>query len=105
MRPSWLIASLSAATATALVSPGLAGLRDFTARGYSDQLVGRQNESNQTRPPLECFEVAGPVLAPGGLMIGSESVAESPVHGTPSCELLLMDHHFANSYGQPFVGE
>ncbi|KAF6801159.1 peptide-n4-(n-acetyl-beta-glucosaminyl)asparagine amidase a [Colletotrichum musicola] len=46
-------------------------------------------DADAARPPLECFQVAQPVLKPAG-----ESVT-----------VTLMDHQFANSYGSPFVGD
>lgn len=45
--------------------------------------------SAATKPTLECFQVAQPVLQPTG-----ESVT-----------VTLMEHQFANSYGSPFVGD
>lgn len=45
-----------------------------------------------TDSPLECFQVAEPVLLPG------DYDAEQ------ACTVTLMDHSFANSYGSPFVG-
>ncbi|OLN85695.1 Peptide-N4-(N-acetyl-beta-glucosaminyl)asparagine amidase A 2 [Colletotrichum chlorophyti] len=48
--------------------------------------------SATTRPLLECFQVAQPVLLP------STSDREKSV------TVKLMDHQFANSYGAPFVG-
>lgn len=61
-----------------------------------------------TAPPLECFQVAEPVLTEAGLTLrgasqpyGNETVE---VASTPSCSQVLMVHSFANSYGAPFVG-
>ncbi|KAI0121691.1 peptide N-acetyl-beta-D-glucosaminyl asparaginase amidase A-domain-containing protein [Xylariales sp. AK1849] len=45
-----------------------------------------------TTTPLECFQVAEPVLTPEG------------AGTTESCTVVLMDHDFANSYGSPYVG-
>ncbi|KAI1848434.1 hypothetical protein JX265_008784 [Neoarthrinium moseri] len=42
--------------------------------------------------PLECFQVAEPVLTP------------SSGYGEEACTVTLMEHTFANSYGSPFVG-
>ena len=62
-------------------------------------------------PPLECFQVAEPVLAPGGPSFSDSSAEkafrDSVGSGTafePACDVLLMNHTFANSYGAPFVG-
>ncbi|KAI1339411.1 peptide N-acetyl-beta-D-glucosaminyl asparaginase amidase A-domain-containing protein [Xylariaceae sp. FL0016] len=69
---------------------------------------------SQTPVPLECFQVAEPVLTPSGitprdaspppnadqvpLQTGNDGTAED------SCSVTLMVHTFANSYGAPFVG-
>ena len=62
-------------------------------------------------PPLECFQVAEPVLAPVGPSFSDSGAAkalrDSVGTGTavePSCDVVLMQHTFANSYGAPFVG-
>ncbi|KAJ8105413.1 hypothetical protein ONZ43_g7435 [Nemania bipapillata] len=71
-----------------------------------------------TRPVLECFQVAEPVLTPSGVTrrdtsqlpaLGSadqvpiEAVTGSDSASSP-CSVVLMVHTFANSYGFPFVG-
>lgn len=64
-----------------------------------------------SRPPapeeqeglLECFQVAQPVLGPEGLT--PSWGRETPVgDGQGECDVLLMEHSFGASYGQPFVG-
>ncbi|KAI1171914.1 peptide N-acetyl-beta-D-glucosaminyl asparaginase amidase A-domain-containing protein [Nemania sp. FL0916] len=70
--------------------------------------------STPTRPLLECFQVAEPVLTPSGLQPASASgpqvpiggsIGRPPPHGGASpCAVVLMEHTFANSYGSPFVG-
>ncbi|KAI0551151.1 peptide N-acetyl-beta-D-glucosaminyl asparaginase amidase A-domain-containing protein [Xylaria curta] len=72
-----------------------------------------------TRQPLECFQVAEPVLTPSGLTRRDanqipvfapadqkpiEAVVDGGNQSSP-CTVVLMDHTFANSYGAPFVGE
>ncbi|KAI0868777.1 peptide N-acetyl-beta-D-glucosaminyl asparaginase amidase A-domain-containing protein [Hypoxylon argillaceum] len=71
-----------------------------------------------TRPVLECFQVAEPVLTPSGVTrrdtsqlpaLGSADqvpiqVAASSGSASSSCSVVLMVHTFANSYGAPFVG-
>ncbi|KAI1389383.1 peptide-N4-(N-acetyl-beta-glucosaminyl)asparagine amidase A [Hypoxylon trugodes] len=62
----------------------------------------------QTRPVLECFQVASPVLGPdgpfpppatgGGYDTTNNRAADEP------CSVILMEHVFAFSYGMPFVG-
>ncbi|KAI0157530.1 peptide N-acetyl-beta-D-glucosaminyl asparaginase amidase A-domain-containing protein [Xylariaceae sp. FL1272] len=65
--------------------------------------------------PLECFQVAEPILTPSGLTprdlsnppptgqkpIGSSDASESVAS---PCTVVLMEHMFTNSYGAPFVG-
>ncbi|KAJ2985120.1 hypothetical protein NUW58_g5704 [Xylaria curta] len=72
-----------------------------------------------TRPLLECFQVAEPVLTPSGLTPRDvsqvpafapadqkpiEAVAGSGSASSP-CAVVLMEHTFVNSYGFPFIGE
>ncbi|KAI8626358.1 peptide N-acetyl-beta-D-glucosaminyl asparaginase amidase A-domain-containing protein [Xylariaceae sp. FL1651] len=68
-----------------------------------------------TRPLLECFQVAEPVLTPSGVTRRDTSsppaVDQKPLQvgaGSESdaspCAVVLMQHTFANSYGAPFVG-
>lgn len=61
-----------------------------------------------TRTPLECFQVAEPVLTEAGLTLrgASQPYVDETVEAaaTPSCSQVLMVHSFANSYGAPFVG-
>ncbi|KAI0456686.1 peptide N-acetyl-beta-D-glucosaminyl asparaginase amidase A-domain-containing protein [Xylaria acuta] len=72
-----------------------------------------------TRPLLECFQVAEPVLTPSGLTRRdtSQVPAFAPANQQPivaaaddsggassPCAVVLMEHTFANSYGAPFVG-
>lgn len=61
---------------------------------------------------LECFQVYQPVLTPNGataettLSGGSEDTTTlAPTDKASSCEVVLMQHDFAFSYGIPFVGE
>ena len=62
---------------------------------------------------LECFQVAQPVLMPHGTRyrsvdedgVGMSAEITNPaISNSESCTVVLMDHVFANSYGQPFVG-
>jgi hypothetical protein len=61
---------------------------------------------------LDVFQVYQPVLTPQGAT--DQTVSSEGVEGTStiaaaaspdSCEVLLMDHVFAYSYGIPFVGK
>ena len=53
-------------------------------------------------PPLECFQVSEPVLAPDAPS-SSDSALDDKLPGETACDVLLMEHTFANSYGAPFV--
>lgn len=59
-------------------------------------------------PPLECFQVAEPILTEAGLTLrgASKPYVDETVEpaATPSCSQVLMVHSFASSYGAPFVG-
>ncbi|KAI1329030.1 peptide N-acetyl-beta-D-glucosaminyl asparaginase amidase A-domain-containing protein [Xylariaceae sp. FL0255] len=74
-----------------------------------------------TTPPLECFQVAEPVLTPSGLSRRDISSPPTAVAGAVDqkpiainvdvetksssvCAVVLMEHDFSNSYGAPFVG-
>ncbi|KAJ8129215.1 hypothetical protein O1611_g4415 [Lasiodiplodia mahajangana] len=70
-----------------------------------------------TRPALECFQVAEPVLTPSGVTRRDSSQAPAIVaadqipieaaaasSSASSCSVVLMVHTFANSYGFPYVG-
>lgn len=65
-------------------------------------LSSRQESPNPK--PLECFQVASPVLTDDGLVSGSHEFETANGYNAPSCQTVLMDYHFANSYGNPFVG-
>lgn len=83
------------------------------------------SEPTPTRPPLECFQVAEPVLTPSGVtrrdtsqipgflptdqkpigIAGDVDDIVDALSPSPSpCAVVLMVHTFANSYGAPFVG-
>ncbi|KAI1299454.1 peptide N-acetyl-beta-D-glucosaminyl asparaginase amidase A-domain-containing protein [Xylaria venustula] len=68
--------------------------------------------------PLECFQVAEPVLTPSGVtrrdtsqppaLVSTdqtpiEAVSDDDGASSP-CSVILMNHTFANSYGAPYVG-
>lgn len=56
--------------------------------------------------PLECFEVTTPVLTADSVVDGNEVLGHTTEPEPPSsCQVELMDHVFANSYGNPFVGK
>ncbi|KAI1136197.1 hypothetical protein F5Y05DRAFT_391926 [Hypoxylon sp. FL0543] len=64
--------------------------------------------STESRTVLECFQVAQPVLGPNGPISQSTVDIEAEVSREASsnepCSVLLMDHVFGFSYGNPFVG-
>ncbi|KAI0117840.1 peptide N-acetyl-beta-D-glucosaminyl asparaginase amidase A-domain-containing protein [Nemania sp. FL0031] len=71
-----------------------------------------------TRPVLECFQVAEPVLTPSGVtrrdssqvpaLVAADQIpieaAAASGSVSSSCSVVLMVHTFANSYGFPYVG-
>ncbi|KAI1773420.1 hypothetical protein F4818DRAFT_449179 [Hypoxylon cercidicola] len=64
--------------------------------------------SLDTESPLECFQVAQPVLTHDGpysqttINNDTETAAQDTQSG--SCSVLLMEHVFGFSYGKPFLG-
>lgn len=58
-----------------------------------------------TRTVLKTFEVAQPVLMPDGPAESDGSTKNGDDYGPGVCEVLLMRHDFAWSYGAPFIGE
>ncbi|KAI8966660.1 peptide-N4-(N-acetyl-beta-glucosaminyl)asparagine amidase A [Daldinia sp. FL1419] len=59
--------------------------------------------ANPAKTPLECFQVAQPVLTPKGPP-NNGSMPSGDASSEASCSALLMEHVFAFSYGTPFVG-
>lgn len=65
--------------------------------------TSRRQAPEEQEGLLECFQVAQPVLGPEGPT--PSWGRETPVgDGQGDCEVLLMEHSFGASYGQPFVG-
>ncbi|KAG5928559.1 hypothetical protein E4U42_000429, partial [Claviceps africana] len=76
----------------------------LAARGRS----GAWGHAAGARAPLECLEVASPVLSPRGLVDGADLLGDPARVGPataegPSCVVTLMEHVFADSYGKPLV--
>jgi hypothetical protein len=90
----------------------------FTARSAAPQDAGTTTVSSLTIPsstssasltsttPVEIFQVFSPVLGSTGL-IGSNgpvaNITATEASGS-SCQVTLMEHSFADSFGKPFVG-
>lgn len=96
--------------------PGLVGVRDafrdhWSRDNHHDGIMANEagvDDGTAKKDPLRCFEVHHPVLTPQG-----PAVDERPVklesrdvldHDSASCDVLLMEYSFGNSYGSPFVG-
>ncbi|KAH6665897.1 peptide-N4-(N-acetyl-beta-glucosaminyl)asparagine amidase A [Plectosphaerella plurivora] len=58
------------------------------------------HKNHSSPAPLECFQVAQPVLGPHGRPIQADDGA---LH-RPPCSITLMEHSFGFSYGKPYVG-
>ena len=98
-----------ALTAQAVFALGPARMRDamrsvvdVVDNGFAKTL--RRVDDLATKDPLRCFQVANPVMTPEGIVVDNE-ILDGPAPYASSCEVTLMDHVFANSYGQPFVGQ
>ncbi|KAK8070048.1 Peptide-n4-(N-acetyl-beta-glucosaminyl)asparagine amidase a [Apiospora phragmitis] len=82
--------------------------------GYRDVMMSTNSEPANMSPaantphavttPLECFQVAEPILTDQGLTLRGQSQAYAEPQLGTSCSQTLMVHTFANSYGAPFVG-
>ncbi|KAI1468016.1 peptide-N4-(N-acetyl-beta-glucosaminyl)asparagine amidase A [Daldinia caldariorum] len=83
--------------------PSLLDLKQVTRSELEPQVSRVIPAEAQTKAPLECFEVAQPVLTPGGPS-GNGLTRIDNVSQDNSCSVLLMEHVFAFSYGTPFVG-
>lgn len=98
VRSAFLVA-LDLVTAELLV--GRPAAQELLLRTSRDDARGYPTE------PLQCLEVTSPVLSSCGLVDGNELLGD-PRGGEEereSCVVTLMEHVFANSYGQPFVGK
>jgi hypothetical protein len=73
------------------------------------QKLDRRDEDagEATRPVVECFQPAQPVLLPQGATLSDGQVAQGTAPpGGQLCErMLVMEYSFGNSYDRPFVGE
>lgn len=84
-----------------------AKFKDLVAGGVDVTLT--DNAPAATTTPLECFQVAEPVLTPqgalfhDGLEISGNGISIS-IGGKVANTVALMEHSFANSYDAPFVG-
>ncbi|KAI1806018.1 peptide-N4-(N-acetyl-beta-glucosaminyl)asparagine amidase A [Daldinia bambusicola] len=83
--------------------PSLLDLKQVTRPKLEPQISREISAEAQTKTPLECFEVAQPVLTPDGPS-GNGSRRSDNVSQDTACSVLLMEHVFAFSYGAPFVG-
>jgi hypothetical protein len=95
-----LLAIMAAGASSHRVTPSRDAVRDLSG------LTSRNDiDSQLVEQPLQCFEVHHPVLtARGGVVDNQLLVPPSTKTPHKSCSLQLMEHSFANSYGQPFVG-
>lgn len=78
-------------------------LAGFGILGAAFATPSRRQASEGQGGLLKCFQIAQPVLGPEGVTPswGRETPAGD---GQGECEMLLMEHSFGASYGQPFVG-
>ncbi|OTA91718.1 hypothetical protein M434DRAFT_75833 [Hypoxylon sp. CO27-5] len=70
--------------------------------------ISTNSAQGAARTPLECFQVAEPVLTPQGAAfrdgINTPILNSAPAGDAAGSTVVLMEHSFANSYGAPFVG-
>ncbi|OTB16455.1 hypothetical protein K445DRAFT_291365 [Daldinia sp. EC12] len=84
--------------------PSIFDIKQVTRSELDPQVSRTISASLQTKTPLECFQVAQPVLTPNGPSRNGPTPADD-VSPDNSCSVLLMEHVFAFSYGAPFVGD
>ncbi|KAI0853118.1 peptide-N4-(N-acetyl-beta-glucosaminyl)asparagine amidase A [Daldinia vernicosa] len=83
--------------------PSILDLKQATRSEFEPEIPRQIPASLQAQTPLECFQVAQPVLTPNGPSGSRPKSAEGP-SPEKACSVLLMEHVFAFSYGTPFVG-
>lgn len=82
--------------------------RDLMNAPNQKELLSSRATAGYPDEALQCYEITNPVLSPDGIVDGNESLGGYPGAAKKplkSCQVQLMDHVFANSYGQPFVGK
>ncbi|KAK8044360.1 peptide-n4-(n-acetyl-beta-glucosaminyl)asparagine amidase a protein [Apiospora rasikravindrae] len=70
----------------------------------ADDETPTANAPRAVTTPLECFQVAEPILTDQGLTLRGQSQPYADAQPKAACSQVLMVHTFANSYGAPFVG-
>lgn len=62
--------------------------------------------SSSSTTPVEIFQVFSPVLDTTGLVGSNGPVANTTAteSSSSSCQVILMEHSFSDSFGKPFVG-
>lgn len=83
--------------------PSILDIKQVTRSEFEHEISRPIPASLQTQTPLECFQVAQPVLTSNGPSGSRSKSAEEP-SPDKACSVLLMEHVFAFSYGTPFVG-
>ncbi|KAK8131181.1 asparagine amidase a [Apiospora sp. TS-2023a] len=85
--------------------PHFSGHRDLMIMDTGPDAVSpTANAPRAITTPLECFQVAEPILTDQGLTLRGQSRPYADPQTKPACSQVLMVHTFANSYGAPFVG-
>ncbi|KAG7129477.1 hypothetical protein HYQ45_011341 [Verticillium longisporum] len=76
------------------------------ASNDSQKPISHASQSlNGNSQPLQCFQVAQPVLGPTGPVYQADNEPGfDAVRSKDSCVVQLMSHSFGFSYGKPFVG-
>ncbi|KAK7943373.1 asparagine amidase a [Apiospora aurea] len=93
---------------SAQAKPPYFGHRDLMvtmdAEPADDDKTPAANAPRAVTTPLECFQVAEPILTDQGLTLRGQSQPYADARPKAACSQTLMVHTFANSYGAPFVG-
>ncbi|QUC23077.1 uncharacterized protein UV8b_07318 [Ustilaginoidea virens] len=101
----WIACLVAPALSTRSVWHGELVRRAVDEAHQQELLIASRNAAGYPATPLQCFQVASPVLAPDGLVDGNKNLGNPRPRQPESCTVTLMDHVFANSYGHPFVAD
>ncbi|POR33642.1 Peptide-N4-(N-acetyl-beta-glucosaminyl)asparagine amidase A [Tolypocladium paradoxum] len=97
-----LMAPAVLALGRARMRDAMRGVVDVVDNGFVGHGIAPRADEWTAKKPLRCFQVASPVMTPKGLVVDDE-IIDFQSSNSSSCQVTLMDHVFANSYGQPFV--
>ncbi|KND89735.1 Peptide-N4-(N-acetyl-beta-glucosaminyl)asparagine amidase A [Tolypocladium ophioglossoides CBS 100239] len=99
-----LMAQAVLALGPARMRDAMRSVVDVVDNGFVEHGLAPRADVSTAKKPLRCFQVANPDMLPKGLVVDDE-IIDGPSSDHPSCQVTLMEHVFANSYGRPFVAK